>query len=101
MWVDWWDAETGAPGINPKRPYGNSSVEEDVCRILTGETIGRVDSKRQDLIDEEKKKYFQLHTETETALQIVLSTGKFQPGVYQAEEYGNNWRLVKEKKKTR
>lgn len=28
------EAEYGAPCINPKRPYGNSDVEEDIAEIL-------------------------------------------------------------------
>lgn len=32
--VGWQDAETGAPGINPKRPYGNSDVVRDIRKIL-------------------------------------------------------------------
>lgn len=32
--IEWDDCETGAPAINPKRPYGNSSVAEDVAEIL-------------------------------------------------------------------
>lgn len=30
----WDDCETGAPAIDPKRPYGNSSVASDVLEIL-------------------------------------------------------------------
>lgn len=34
MQVMWIDGEYGAPAINPKRPYGNSAVESDICEIL-------------------------------------------------------------------
>jgi len=31
----WWDElEFGAPGIDPKRPYGNSNVFADIAEIL-------------------------------------------------------------------
>jgi len=30
----WYGCETGAPGLDCKRPYGNSDVEGDVCEIL-------------------------------------------------------------------
>lgn len=36
--VGWQDCETGAPEIDPKRPYGNSAVPEDIHEILTGES---------------------------------------------------------------
>jgi len=34
MSIDWQDCEYGAPEVNPKRPYGNSSGSADVCRVL-------------------------------------------------------------------
>ncbi|MCU1325011.1 MAG: hypothetical protein JWN34_381, partial [Bryobacterales bacterium] len=34
MCVGWQDCEYGAPEIDPKRPYGNSSVEYDILEIL-------------------------------------------------------------------
>lgn len=85
--VGWQDCETGAPEIDPKRPYGNSDVETDMHEILTGKEhrMGCPDSKRE--------AYLKLHREMETALQIVLSTSSFKPGKYEAPEY-SNWRLV-------
>jgi hypothetical protein len=32
-----------------------------------------------------------LHRETETALQIVLATGKFKKGLYRGPKYGTDW----------
>lgn len=81
--VGWQDCETGAPEIDPKRPYGNSRVEEDIHEILTGE--------QRELSTEERDKYFDLHRETETALQIVLSTGQFKSGEYKCEQYCFHW----------
>lgn len=89
--VGWQDCEYGAPEIDPKRPYGNSSVENDIHEILTGESIGCTYSKRDGLKDWESEKYSKLHKETETALQIVLSVGKFEIGNYEAEEYTHKW----------
>src|SRR5215471_7021054 len=35
VWVDWDQGEGyGAPGISPKKPYGNSDVERDIAEIL-------------------------------------------------------------------
>lgn len=92
--VGWQDCETGAPEIDPKRPYGNSAVENDIHEILTGETIGCTDSKRDELTQKETEKYSKLHREMENALQIVLAAGNFKPGNYEADEYSSNWKLV-------
>ena len=90
--VGWQDCETGAPEIDPKRSYGNSAVLADIHEILTGETIGCTDSKRDELTDTETKRYDKLHRETEIALQIALATGQFKAGEYELEEYGAEWR---------
>lgn len=84
----------GSPVVDPKRPYGNSSILNDIHELLTGETIGCIDSKRDVLNDREETRYIKLHRETEIALQIVLRAGSFKPGLYQRDEYDTNWRLV-------
>lgn len=93
-YVGWNDCETGAPEIDPKRPYGNSDVNLDIHEILTGESVGMADSNREGLTDKEMEKYTILHRETEEALQIILSTGRFQPGIYEKEPYGKDWKLI-------
>ena len=90
--VGWQNCETGAPEIDPKRPYGNSDVPVDIYEILTAKTVGRTDSKRGQLTAEERERYLKLHRETEVALQIVLSIGKFKVGKYEYEEYSTEWR---------
>jgi len=94
MFVGWQDCETGAPEIDPKRPYGNRDVNNDIHEILTGECVGSIDSVRKNLTDEEEKKYSKLHKETEIALQIVLFTGEFKSGLYKKEKYTSNWKYI-------
>lgn len=89
--VSWWDCETGAPCIDCKRPYGNSFVEGDMYEILEGKDYTEDFYDNDDL----RAKYLKLHSETETALQIVLTTGKFEPGEYEADYCRINWRKVK------
>jgi len=88
MYVGWCECEYGAPEIDPKRPYGNSWVAGDVHEILTGKSP-------EYLSDFIENKYNKLHRETETALQIVLTTGKFEPGNYKrANNYDRiSWKL--------
>ena len=80
--------EYGAPCINPKRPYGNSDVEPDIHKILTGKFP------KTELSDEKAREYADLHRETATALQIILITGKFEPGTYELNGYGIDWKKV-------
>lgn len=96
MNVGWQDCETGAPAIDPKRPYGNSSVAKDICEILTGEGVGSVGDERDDLSEGEERAYLEIHRSMETALQIVLTTCTFEPGTYACDKYSREWRRVSE-----
>lgn len=89
MNVGWNDAEFGAPEIDPKRPYGNSQVYFDIAEHL-GVVIPEED---KEFSDDEKAEMLKLHQETEMALQIVLRTGAFTPGVYVADKYRRDWNL--------
>jgi len=80
-YIDWWDCEYGAPVINPKRPYGNSDVEEDVCQRLGWEPDDLGEYSRTIL-----KKAGELHRETEVALQICLSRLEFKTGVFISDD---------------
>jgi hypothetical protein len=78
--VGWQECETGAPEIDPKRPYGNSDVAGDVAEILgVGGTPCRHCGQSADRDDEA---LLALHYETGLALQVILSSGSFEPGVY-------------------
>lgn len=83
MCVSWNADEFGAPSIDPKRPYGNSDVLEDMCEIL-GITDVVVDFSMLD----------RLHRETMTALEILLQVAMVIPGAYVAEDdYDRRWAL--------
>lgn len=78
MVVEWYNCEYGAPCIDPKRPYGNSDVEDDIKRItgITGE------------------KRAIIHREMILVLQIICAVGKIEVGDYiKTEEYSyNSWK---------
>jgi hypothetical protein len=81
--VRWEDCEFGAPAIDCKRPYGNSSVYEDMIEILGYDKASYV------------KEYLnKLHRETETVLQIFLYTGEMKTGKYVSERYGAVWKRI-------
>lgn len=91
MYVGWNDCEFGAPEIDPKRPYGNSDVINDMTEILGIDPVEN---------DWDEKVYpkgtdarcQKLHKETQKVLQIVLATGLFKPGQYECEKYGRKWK---------
>lgn len=92
--VRWEDIEWGAPAIDGKRPYGNGDIHDDIASIL-GEAHVCPNCDHHVLGERDRERLFALHRETETALQIVLSTGSFEPGEYVAPRYGRNWRRAK------
>lgn len=91
MYVGWQDCETGAPEINPKRPYGNRTVAEDIADILGIEVDGGA------MPEAMRKGLMKLHEETAHALQIVLVTGEFEPGIFMRDEIGRRgWKRITE-----
>jgi hypothetical protein len=80
--VRWDDCEFGAPAIDCKRPYGNSSVILDMVEIL-GYSPGSY--------PEEHLR--RIHKETEQALQIFLQTGEMKTGRYEYD-WKTGWKLA-------
>jgi hypothetical protein len=97
MYWDWNLAEFGAPTVDPKRPYGNSDVLDDMAKILNKKVVYDKEGMMQEELEEELER---VHQETQTALQIVLTLRTFKPGVYKKQdEYDDqSWILVKETK---
>lgn len=90
--IQWNEAETGAPGLDPKRPYGNSDVARDIAEIAGLNLKDYENYLPEDL----ERRLLDLHKETQTALQIVLVRGSFTPGEYANEGYGSHgWHLVR------
>lgn len=80
--VDWRDIEYGAPEIDPKRPYGNSDVSEDIIKI-TGKNLT-------------ESQCLDLHQETQFALQILVEYGKIDLGTYHRQKsYSRDWEKTK------
>lgn len=91
--IGWEDCEYGAPSIDCKRPYGNSSVAIDICEIL-GWDFDDEDGPT----DEQRDAADNIHRETQTALQIVLLHLHIgiKPGTYMRRETydSRSWVLV-------
>ena len=92
-YIGWQDCEFGAPEIDPKRPYGNSSVYSDIAEILDIEPEGEDEfSNRQRLWMSE------MHRGTQTALQIILMSGQMKPGLYKtSDKYSYDWKIVEDR----
>jgi hypothetical protein len=85
MNVQWNDTESGAPAIDPKRPYGNSDVPTDIADIL-GWTV-LLDPDGWAMQPEQSEKAWAIHRQMDTVLQIVLCTGAFRAGAYIKTSY--------------
>lgn len=88
MHVHWQYCEYGAPEIDPKRPYGRSDTEASIFEIL-----GWARASPAALSAAEGARAEAIHGETETALEIVLRTRAFLPGVYERTASGDGWVL--------
>jgi hypothetical protein len=103
--IQWDDgAYDGAAAVGLKRPYGNSDMLGDIAEIVVYGPDWRQSIDEDDehfvydreggikrVIDQEGKVFTRddlqrLHRETELALQIVLCTQSFVPGVYRKRE---------------
>jgi hypothetical protein len=89
MYVEWEDAETGAPCIDPKRPYGNSDVGYDVARLLRWELF-KDQHGEMHMSEEQADRAERLHKETQLALQLFLLHAKFEPDTFVK---GQEWNL--------
>lgn len=98
-YVTWEYIEFGAPAIDGKRPYGNSDVLGDIAEIL-GEGPARdysddeVQDERERWLEDNEERLAKIHGEVGIVLQIVLATGRFEPGDYvKGEKYdATSWR---------
>lgn len=95
-YIGWDDMEFGAPAIDPKRPYGNSYVIGDIARLLYPDVVVELDDETaEDWLDEHEDALTQIHRETQTVLQIAVSTGEFKAGTYtRADTWGAPWARV-------
>jgi hypothetical protein len=86
MYVSWDDCEYGAPCIDPKRPYGNSSVAHDIAEILEWELSQAVLDGDEDFPDELYDKARTIHEQMQTVLQILVSNLGIREGTYYKRE---------------
>lgn len=90
----------GAATIDPRRPYGDADVIRSIGKILEwpvwskGQAFDWEDGEIPDKVYNELE---EIHQQTDIALQVVLSTGKFEAGIYYWPQPGAPWYLKKSK----
>lgn len=88
---DQWAYE-GAPGVDQKRPYGNSDVYGDIYEILNGAGSHYDPETGEDLISEEMyDQYKKLHEEMGIVLLICAQNNGVELGEYKAANYFRYW----------
>lgn len=90
----YWDPGEGygALSINPKKPYGNSNVPQDVAEIVEAPDSDWEWDYDRVLRAEAEDRYLRLHVEAGIALKIALATGEFRPGRYtRTDARSNDW----------
>lgn len=99
------DCEFGAPEVDPKRPYGNSDVYQDMIEILGFEEVGDgvfrfvIDNKEwflegedkynMNIPDDLKEVLLSLHKEMVVVLQIVCNYTVVPKGIYTSKSRYN------------
>lgn len=81
----------GHPGFDKKRPFGSGDITEGMAEILGVPTI-ETDTEGTHYPKGTGHRMRQIYSELATALQIVLCTGTFLPGIYKQKSY-REWEL--------
>lgn len=85
--------EFGAPNVDPKRPYGNSDVYNDIGEIL-GIKPEQEDDWGNEFSNDQIDYMNKIHRQTAKALQVILSSKSFSTGFYEADMYRDNWQPI-------
>lgn len=85
--IIWYEREHGGPGTDIVRPYGNRSLISDIAEIISaplpehGEGFSPV-----------AEQYLEgLHRDMHIVLQIILHTGRMEPGIYKKPSLREDW----------
>jgi hypothetical protein len=92
--IDFQDGpEWGGPAIDCKRPFGNGDMVGDMA-LLLGVNNVETDDEEIHWPPGTRLNMMHLYGELGDALQVVLATGTFSPGDFEADDYSRNWRRV-------
>ena len=88
MYIGWQDCEFGAPEVNPKRPYGNSDVYDDMAEILG---VKRGEDDWNPFTEEQRDYMLARHIEMKHYLQILVRFAEIPSGAYRRRESYHEW----------
>lgn len=89
----WNYCEFGAPTVDPKRPYGNSDVFEDMIEILELENAYDEEDEygEKEVAHSIQTYLIELHEELETAMQVIVDNGFSIVFTTYNKELGKSW----------
>ena len=91
MWIEYNGyTEFGAPEVDPKRPYGNGDVYNDIANLLEIKPEGEKEDEDDDyraFSDKQESMMLQLHMDTAKALAIMVQHLGITPGKYEQHDY--------------
>jgi hypothetical protein len=81
-------------------PFGGDNIYEDINTILNGKPADFTDFLENgiEFTEEEKSDMIKLYKELTKALDIILFTSSFEPGLYSTKWYDRNWKKIINKK---
>ncbi len=89
--IDWLDIEFGAPGVCPKKPYGNSNPREQIAEII-GLDLFIDDEGEGHLSQVQAAMCERYHRDLKEALEILVSNLSIEVGRYECDMYGDKWK---------
>ena len=99
--VEWNYSGTGVPIFNVESPYGNKGIYRDMLRILGWKIEVVLNNETYDYFSDNdqipkaiEEKLYNIHKETEKALEICLRTRSFETGTYQSDVNESNWKRI-------
>ena len=100
IWVRWDDMGIGAPFVSYRDPYGPGLCASQVLHVV-GENVdlqwreARADFHQVEPTARCQKRAQVLHKQVGTALQIVLATQSWEPGIYRRlDANGLQWERI-------
>jgi len=92
--IGWNDDEFGSPSVDCKKPFGNSSVYEDMAEIL-GITLpdSYDEHEKYDMATRPLNRLY--YEDLPIALQILCCNLSLEAATYVAEGSSNNWEKLK------